>query len=383
MITRLVGTRHEIGRGGDEVVHDDDAVRYADGRGVTRDGARGANGRVRSGRQLAGLQVIGELRLVHLHVAACHGEHERLLAADVGAEEDGLRRPRLRHVEEGGHIRDRLAVRGLDLLEREGVFLRRRGLSEGRDLTVRRVVALRARDDRVLADVDERHELVRLRSAHHARVGRDGDGRQSTAVEGPEVRAIDIRIVPIQIGLVHVEGIGVLHRELANANEPGAGARLVAELRLDLIEHEGQLAIGLDLMPREVRHDLFVRHTQHHGASRAIVEAGHLGSDVLIATRLLPDLRRLHDGHEDLLPVDRVHLLADDRRDLVERALRERKIGVDSRGQWLNVATSKEVLVTLGRSLGRTLPIGLSKELTHAHEAKSFRMNRFQKRVRP
>src|SRR5262249_46717656 len=71
---------------------------------------------------------------------------------------------------------------------------------------------------------------------------------------------------------------------------------------------------------------------------------------------LLPDLGRMEDGHRDLLPADRVHLLADDRVDLVDDPLPERQVDVDPRGELADEPGPDHELVTDRLSVGWVLP---------------------------
>ena len=63
----------------------------------------------------------------------------------------------------------------------------------------------------------------------------------------------------------------------------------------------------------------------------AVGEAHHLGTVVVPAARLVPELGRLQDGHEDFLGALGVHLLADDLLDLVEHAHAEGQKRVGAR----------------------------------------------------
>jgi len=62
-------------------------------------------------------------------------------------------------------------------------------------------------------------------------------------------------------------------------------------------------------------------------------QQGRPGGRSVVAPRFLPQLRRLHDGHQDLLAVDRVHLLANDLRDLAQHLPSQRQIRVDAGGE--------------------------------------------------
>ena len=109
-----------------------------------------------------------------------------------------------------------------------------------------------------------------------------------------------------------VERVGVLHDELAPAHQAGARPQLVAELGLDLVEVERQLAVAAHVAAHEVDDDLLVRGADDEVAALAILEAQQLRAVLLPAARLLPQLGRDHRGQEHLLGAGAVHLLADD-----------------------------------------------------------------------
>ena len=95
-------------------------------------------------------------------------------------------------------------------------------------------------------------------------------------------------------GSVHVEGVGILHDELAAAHQAEAGADLVAELALDLVEIERHLPVALDLAPHQVGHHLFVGRSHAEFGLLSVLEAQQLLAVLLPAPRLLPELGRLH-----------------------------------------------------------------------------------------
>jgi hypothetical protein len=72
-------------------------------------------------------------------------------------------------------------------------------------LQIGRVAAHRAACDEVFAGVGVDHELLRLRAAHRARVGLDGDKLQAAAREDLAIdRIVQIEAL-VQAGLVDVE----------------------------------------------------------------------------------------------------------------------------------------------------------------------------------
>src|SRR5207248_9754195 len=112
---------------------------------------------------------------------------------------------------------------------------------------------------------------------------------------------------------VAVERVGVLHDELADAEEAAARARLVAVLRLEVVPPLRELPVAADLA-RVGRERLLVRQRQDVLPSGAVLQAEELG-DAGAAGRL-PQLDRRQHGCEPLLRAESVELLADDLLDL-------------------------------------------------------------------
>ena len=97
-------------------------------------------------------------------------------------------------------------------------------------------------------------------------VGRDRDRLEAQALEDPGVRAVVRPVADVEAGLVAVAGVAVLHHELADADQAAAGPGLVAELRLEVVDDERQLAVAAHDVPQQVGHDLLVGHREHHVA---------------------------------------------------------------------------------------------------------------------
>ena len=80
--------------------------------------------------------------------------------------------------------------------------------------------------------------------------------------------------------------------ELADAEEAGFGAGLVAELGLDLVPDLGELLVAAELVARDGGHDLFVGHGEAELGALAVLEAEHVVAHAGPAAGLLPDLAR-------------------------------------------------------------------------------------------
>ena len=149
------------------------------------------------------------------------------------------------------------------------------------------------------------------RAAHHANVAGHGDRLKSKPSKDARIGVVVEVVGAVEARLVTVGAVGVLHRELAHANESAARAWLVAPLRLEVIHLLWELSPRVDQLAKQVGHHLFVRHRQDHVAAAAIVEAAHLWADLVVAPRLAPEVGRVHDRHQHLLRADRIHLFTD------------------------------------------------------------------------
>ena len=148
----------------------------------------------------------------------------------------------------------------MDLLEgRRTVRGRGFGRARGRGLPVGQVVAVHALDEQVLADVRARHELVVHTPADLSRLGLDHDVRQPAPVEHPPVGLEHDVVRRRHSLLVPVERIGVLHQELAGAQEAEAGAELVTVLPLDLVQVHRKVPVRREIPGNELGHDLLLR----------------------------------------------------------------------------------------------------------------------------
>ena len=171
---------------------------------------------------------------------------------------------------------------------------------------------------------------MRGAAAHHPGIGADDDEVEPGAAKNALVGAPVIPILLVQPGLVPIETVRVLHRELAHPDQPTTRAGLVPPLGLDVIDKHRQLAIGIDLLPCQIRDDLLVRHRQDHVALAAILEPRQLWANRIVAARLPPDVGGMNDRHEHLLSADGVHFFPNNLLDLAHNPPSERQQAVDA-----------------------------------------------------
>ena len=128
-------------------------------------------------------------------------------------------------------------------------------------------------------------------------LGLHDDVRDAAPVIDPAIRLIHRVVALVELLDVGVEAVSVLHQELARAQDAEARARLVTELRLDLVERDGKLLVRANEVANDVRRHFFVRRPQRHvliGADRELHEQVAIR---LEPAGLLPELDRLKRRH--------------------------------------------------------------------------------------
>ncbi len=135
---------------------------------------------------------------------------------------------------------------------------RRRGRRDVQRLGVGGEAAGGAAGERVLPHGQGGQELLGPGPAHGARVGGHDHVRQAEAVERAPVRVPQGGVAAGHALVVDVEAVGVLHRELAGAQQAAAGAGLVPVLGLDLEQEQRQVAVRRAQVPHRQGEQLLV-----------------------------------------------------------------------------------------------------------------------------
>mmetsp|Transcript_53733 Transcript_53733/g.126540 ORF Transcript_53733/g.126540 Transcript_53733/m.126540 type:complete len:357 (-) Transcript_53733:266-1336(-) len=291
-----------------------------------------------------------------------------VLVQVVGGQHQGLHGLRQRQAEQRRHVfagafarRGRLGQR---LRGHASGGQQRQGLGK---LDVGGVVAGGAIHDGVFAGVGDDLEFMRAVAADRAGVGRDGAVLQAEALEDAAVGRVHV-VVAAAGGLdITVEGIGVLHRELAATHQAKARAALVAELGLDVIEVFRQLAVAAQLLAGDVGDDLFARRLHDEVASMAVLHAQQFRAHLVEAAGLLPQLGGLDHRHQAFDGAGRVHLLADDLLDLADDPKPHRHVVVNAGAQALDHAGAHHQLVADDLGIGRRFLEGGDEELGGFH----------------
>ena len=177
-----------------------------------------------------------------------------------------------------------------------------------------------ALDEVVLSHHRRHHELVVHVTADGPGAGLDRKDLQVEAPEDPEIRLEDRGIGALHGLLVDIEGVGVGHDQLPGAQQAEPGAGLVTELHLDLVEGERELPVGVDLGADGDGGHLLVGRAEDEASAPSLDHHGRqgLGPEHGRPPTLLPQLERVEDGHQHLLPTGGVQLLADDRFDVLQ-----------------------------------------------------------------
>ena len=322
-------------------------------------------GRVRGREALA--QRVGQLDLVHAVVPAHHHHHQAPL---LGHHRIGLEQGAGLHAERARHLLHRRLPRGVDPLGRIGRraerYRRRLG---GCDLQVGRVAG--GEHHLVLARRARRHVLVGPQPAHHPHVGLHPVPLQAAAVQDAVVGADVLVVASCEAVEVAIEGVGVLHHELARAQHPGAGSRLVALLDLEVVEDQRQVAVGAHHL-RDVEGDhLLVGHGQHHLRPAAIGQLEQLVD--LVATRASPRLGRLQHRHQHLLAADGVDLLTHDPHRLLVHTPAGGQPGPQASAHLAHQPRPHHQLVREGLGIGRGLALGGQQVVRLAGHARKRR----------
>ncbi len=164
-----------------------------------------------------------------------------------------------------------------------------------------------------------------------------------------------------------MEGIRVLHQELARAHHAKARPDLVAELGLDLVQVQRQLTVAFHLTAHQVGDDLLVGRAEAELALVPVLDLEHLRAEQRPAASLLPQFGGLHRRHQQFVGAGAVHLLADDALDLAQHAQAQRHPGVEARAEAADQTGAEHQLVRDQFGfVGRFLERG-DKELRAAH----------------
>ena len=163
-------------------------------------------------------------------------------------ESQGLARAVLGEAKELCNGLDGAHARSLDLGER--TVARTLGHNDlgACGLIVGSEAAIVAVDERSLAGVGQSHILDGGIATDLAGVGDNGQGLDVAALANVGIGLLHLVVLLLQALLRGGEAVGVLHDELTTAHQAKARAELVAELVLNVVQVDGQLLIGAQLI---------------------------------------------------------------------------------------------------------------------------------------
>ena len=130
--------------------------------------------------------------------------------------------------------------------------------------------------------------------------------------------------------------IGIFHDEFTRTHDAEARPNLIAKLGLNLIKVNRQLAITFNLTPHDVGNHFLVGWAKTKIPIVTILNLQHLRAELRPTPRFLPQLRRLHGGHQQLYGAARVHLLAHHVFDLAQHAQTEWHPTIQTRTELLD-----------------------------------------------
>ncbi len=209
-------------------------------------------------------------------------------------------------------------------------------------------------------------ELLRACAAHEPVVGLHDDVLESEAREDALV-GVALRLVrDLETGVGVVERVGVFHRELAAAQQSGAGAGLVAVLVLDLVDRQRQVFVRVVEVLHEQREDLLVRRGEQVVGALAVLQTEDAVAVLLPPAALLVGFARQQRGEQHLLCSRGFHLVADDGLDLASHLESERQPGEDPRRLTTDVAGADQEPMRGHLGVGGVFAQGADEELGEA-----------------
>ena len=206
-------------------------------------------------------------------------------------------------------------------------------------------VAARGTHEGVLTDRGRVQELFTAGAAHRAGLRGHNDNLQAQALENALVGGTVRHVRLVQALIVNVEGVGVLHDELAATQQTRAGARLIAVLGLNLVQVNRQVLVGgVQVLDQQGEHFL-VGGCQQHVCTLAVLEAEEVIAVLVPAVGCFVGLAGQQCGEVNFLRTNGVHLFADDVLDLAQYLQAQGQPGVHAGGCAADVTGADQQLV--------------------------------------
>ena len=205
----------------------------------------------------------------------------------------------------------------------------------------------------IFAGVGQHHEFMGEVAAYGAGVSLHRAEAQAKAPEDAAVGIVHQPVADFGPGHTGIKGIGILHDKFASTHKAETGTDLISELGLYLVQAYRQLPVGAHFAAHQVSNDLLMGGAQAVFAFMPVSEAQQLLAVVLPAAGLLPEVSRLHHGHEQLLKACSVHLFAHDARHFFQNPEPQGQVNIKARGQTAHHAGAQKKLVADHLSIGR------------------------------
>ena len=198
------------------------------------------------------------------------------------------------------------------------------------------VVAAGGIDDGVFTGGGYHLELFAQIASNGSAVGGHGAVGEAKTVKNAAVSLRHHLVAGFGRSHIPIKAVRVFHGELAPTQQTKAGAALVAELGLNLVEILGQLFVAFDFLAGNVGHDLFAGGLHHKIAVVAVFDAQQLGAHLVKAACFLPKLGGLHHRHAQFDGASPVHLFAHDGLDLADHPQAHGHVAVDARAKFFH-----------------------------------------------
>jgi hypothetical protein len=206
-------------------------------------------------------------------------------------------------------------------------------------------------------------------AADRTRLGRHAHAGQAAARDDVRVRGRHVFVGFLQRLGRGVEAVRILHGEFARAHHAEARPELVAELGLDLVDVLRQLLVALEPVARDVRHHFFVRRAERKEAVAAVVQFEQELAEILEPSRLFVQLTRVQHRHLHFLRTGLVHLVAHDRRHLLQHAQSGGQERIHARGETLDEPCPQHELMARNLRVARGFLVRRQIVLRPAHES--------------
>ena len=351
----LIGTGTGIVHLHDSLVHNNPgALLEADRAYKARAAASRLNhGLVSHPKLDSALDKINDLHIIDLMVTANKCQHQLI---SICLESHCLDALFQRQAQALCHQLNGVGIRSCHLLQRLHFFLCRPDDIQLRLFIAGCIITAVAVSDVGLTGCRQHGELMGMAAADGAVISLYRAEIQPHAGIDTGVGIIHLLIREIHAFLVLVKGIQILHDELPAAHQTEAWTDFITILILNLIQHQRQLLVGTHFITHQGSHHFLVGRSQAELAAMTVTHPEHLITVHAPAAAFLPDFRRLHNRHGNLLAACLVHFLTDNLLNLLDSTPCQRQISIKAAGSLPDHAGPQHKLMAPDLRLSRSLP---------------------------